>query len=155
MPIPDFVVELRALVGTRELWLPSVTAVVTRDEEVLLVRRADNGQWAPVTGIVDPREEPAVAARREVLEETGVHATVDRLAAVGAVGPTRYPNGDIASYMDHVFACIWVAGEPYVADDESVDVGWFHLHDLPDLREELRARIDAATSGEDRARFLA
>ena len=155
MPIPEFVAELRALAGTVELWLPSVTAVVLRGDEVLLVRRADNGQWAPVTGIVDPREEPAAAARREVLEETGVHATVDRLASVGAVGPTRYPNGDIASYMDLVFACTWVSGEPYVADDESVDVGWFDLTKLPDMREELQARIAAATSGEDRARFRA
>jgi len=72
MPIPDFVLELRELVGTRQLWLPAVTAVVRRDDEVLLTRRADNGQWAPVTGIVDPGEEPGVAARREAREETGV-----------------------------------------------------------------------------------
>ena len=52
MPIPDFVVELRELVGTRQLWLPAVPAVVRRGDEVLLTRRADNGQWAPVTGII-------------------------------------------------------------------------------------------------------
>ena len=154
MPIPEFIAELRSMVGNLELWLPSVTAVVLRDDEVLLVRRADNLQWAPVTGIVDPREEPAAAARREVLEETGVHAAVDRLAAVNVVGPVAYPNGDLASYMDHVFVCTWVSGEPYVADDESVDARWFSLGGLPEMREEQRGRIVAATSGEDRARFV-
>ena len=92
MPIPEFIVELRRLVGTAELWLPGVTAVVRRDDEVLLVQRSDNHQWTPVTGIVDPREEPAVAARREALEETGVEIRVDRLASVGVVGPFTLPQ---------------------------------------------------------------
>src|SRR5512133_3521913 len=105
MPIPPYVAELRDLVGTRELWLPGVTAVVCRGDEVLLTRRADNGQWAPVTGISDPGEEPAASARREALEETGVEISVDRLAAVGASPRITYENGDHAVYLDVTFAC--------------------------------------------------
>jgi ADP-ribose pyrophosphatase YjhB (NUDIX family) len=30
-----------------------VTAVVRRDDQILLVQRADNGTWTPVTGIPD------------------------------------------------------------------------------------------------------
>ncbi len=57
MPIPEYVVALRRHIGTSLLWLPGITAVVVRggsggSAEVLLVRRADNGQWTPVTGIV-------------------------------------------------------------------------------------------------------
>ena len=44
MPIPPYVAELRALVGARELWMPGVTAVVRRGDELLLTRRADNGR---------------------------------------------------------------------------------------------------------------
>ena len=91
------------------------------------MQRADNHQWTPITGIVDPGEEPGVAARREALEETGVEIRVDRLASVGVVGPVTYPNGDRTRYLDHVFACTWLAGEAYVADDESVAVGWYPL----------------------------
>ena len=58
MPTPDFVLALREKVGTALLWLPAVTAVVLRGQEVLLVRRADTGAWTPVTGIVDPGEQP-------------------------------------------------------------------------------------------------
>ncbi len=65
MPIPDFVVELRQHVGDAVLWLPAVTAVIRRDDQLLLVRRSDNGIWSPVTGIMDPGEEPAACAVRE------------------------------------------------------------------------------------------
>ena len=155
MPIPDHVAHLRTLVGTTELWLPGVTAVVRRDDDVLLVRRSDNGAWTPVTGIVDPREQPGVAAAREALEETGVEVSVDRLARVGVVGPVTYDNGDRASYLDLTFACSWVAGEPYAADDESTDARWWPLGDLPPMGEDMLDRIAAALSNEDRPRFIA
>ena len=141
MPVPSFIRELRAHVGTMELWLNGVTAVVLRDapphpgpdDEVLLVRRADNGRWAPVTGILDPGEEPAAGAVREVLEETGVCCRVESLAAVGTRGPITYPNGDVARYLDLTFRCAWVDGEPVVGDDESSEVAWVPLAGLPGL----------------------
>ncbi|WP_179714451.1 NUDIX domain-containing protein, partial [Nocardioides lianchengensis] len=110
MPIPPFVVELRKLVGTHELWLPAVTAVVVHEDRVLLTLRADNGQWAPITGIVDPGEEPGVAARREALEETGVEISVDRLASVSASPQITHANGDLGVYLDVTFACSWLSG---------------------------------------------
>jgi hypothetical protein len=69
MPTPEFVLELRKKIGTRPLWLSGVTAVVLDEpgERILLIRRADTGEWAPITGIIDPAEQPAVAAAREVL----------------------------------------------------------------------------------------
>ena len=39
-------------------------------------------------------------------------------------------------------------------DDESTEVGWFDAADLPPMRAELRARIEAAVSGEQAARFV-
>ncbi|MET0727806.1 MAG: NUDIX domain-containing protein [Acidimicrobiales bacterium] len=153
MPIPDFVVELRALVGTRQLWLPAVTAVIVRDHEVLLTRRADNGQWAPVTGIVDPGEEPGVAARREAIEETGVDISVDRLASVSASPQVTHANGDLGVYLDLTFACTWLGGEARVADDENLDVRWWPLDALPEMAPFLLERIEAAVAGEVAARF--
>lgn len=159
MPVPDFILALRAKIGTDPLWLPGITAVVTRPAaaggtELLLVRRADNGAWTPVTGIVDPGEEPAVAARREALEETGVEITVDRLALVRTTAPVVYPNGDESQYLDLTFACSWVAGEAHVADDESSDVRWCPLDALPAMSEEMRGRIEAALAPEVAARFV-
>jgi len=141
MPVPDFVRELRRHVGTAELWLPGVTAVVRRGADVLLVQRSDTGDWTPVTGIVDPGEDPGVAARREVLEETGVRVTVDRLAWVQALPMTTHVNGDLARYLDHTFACSYVGGDEHVADDESSAVRWWPLDGLPPMRSTFTARI--------------
>ena len=153
MPIPEFVLELRRLVGTTELWLSGVTAVVRRGEHLLLVRRRDNGQWSPVTGIIDPGEEPAVCAAREAMEETGVEVRVDRLASVDSGVLVTHPNGDRARYLNLTFACTWLSGEPYVADDESLDARWWPLAELPPMAPVILERIEAALSGEQAARF--
>ncbi len=153
-PVPDFVVDIRRKIGHDPLWLPGVTAVVRRGEEVLLVKRSDNGQWAPVTGIVDPEEEPAVAAAREALEEAGVRISVDRLAATSVHGQIVHVNGDRAAYLDLTFACTWLSGAAHVADDESTDVRWWPIDALPPMGEVMRQRIEAAWSDEREARFV-
>jgi ADP-ribose pyrophosphatase YjhB (NUDIX family) len=153
MPVPDFVRELRRHVGTAELWLPGVTAVVRRGADVLLVQRSDTGDWTPVTGIVDPGEDPGVAARREVLEETGVRVTVDRLAWVQALPMTTHVNGDLARYLDHTFACSYVGGDEHVADDESSAVRWWPLDGLPPMRPTFTARIACVLEDDPVTRF--
>jgi 8-oxo-dGTP pyrophosphatase MutT (NUDIX family) len=155
MPIPEFITEIRALIGHHPLWLPGVTAVVRRGDEVLLVQRSDNGAWTPVTGIPEPGEEPADAAAREVLEETGVTARVDRLASTWVSGPVTHANGDLATYLDLTFTCTYLDGEAHVADDESRDVAWVRRPDLAarGLSHEMLQRIDAALSDELPTRF--
>jgi ADP-ribose pyrophosphatase YjhB (NUDIX family) len=154
MPVPDFVLELRRQVGHAQLWLPGITAVVCRGDEVLLVRRSDNGQWAPITGIVEPGEDPGVTAARETWEETRVGVSVDRLVMVSVTPPVTHVNGDLAIYLDHAFACTWLEGEAEVGDDESFEVGWWPRDRLPLMRPELAVRIAAVFSGEERARFV-
>lgn len=157
MPTPDFVLSLREKIGNAPLWLTGVTAVVTRgegdDRELLVVRRADNGALTPVTGIVDPGEEPAVAAEREVLEEAGVVAIAERLVWVQTLPETTYANGDRAQYMDLVFACRWSSGEPYPADGENTEAFWAPVSALPEMSENMRERVQVALAGEPEARF--
>jgi 8-oxo-dGTP pyrophosphatase MutT (NUDIX family) len=153
VPIPDFVADLRALVGHHPLWLPGVTAVVRRGEDVLCVRRADTGAWTPVTGIVDPGEEPAVCAARETLEEADVVVRVDRLAGVYVVPEVVYPNGDRSAYVDLTFACTWVSGEPFPADGECTDARWFPRDALPAMGARMADRVAAGLSDEVAARF--
>ncbi|MBF0689735.1 MAG: NUDIX domain-containing protein [Cellulomonas sp.] len=159
MPVPPFVLALRERVGHDLLWLPGVTAVVLREDgprpQLLLVRRSDTGEWTPVTGIVDPGEEPAVAAVREVLEEADVVATVQRLAQVGVVGPVVYDNGDRAQYVDLTFRCRWVSGDPFPADGENTDARWFDLDALPVMEASMSARVAAALPARGEALFTA
>lgn len=142
---PDFVLALRAKIGTDSLWLSGVTAVVLDpSDRVLLVRRADNGAWTPVTGIIDPGEEPAVAAEREVLEEAAVVARAEHLSWVHSLPPMVYPNGDRSQYLDLTFRCTAASTDPYPADGENTEAAWFALDALPPMSDEMLARVRAA-----------
>lgn len=137
MPTPEYVTGLREKIGTDLLWMPGASAYILRDgphgTQVLLVRRSDNGRWTPITGVCDPGEEPDVTAEREALEEALVEITVERLLAVTALRPIAYDNGDRCQYLDHAFRCRWISGQARVGDDESSDVRWFDVDDLPPL----------------------
>jgi 8-oxo-dGTP pyrophosphatase MutT (NUDIX family) len=146
MPIPEFIVELRRHIGHAPLWLPGITAVVIRDQKVLLIKRSDNHAWTPVTGIVEPGENPADCAVREVLEEAGIEAAARRLAWVHVSRPVVHVNGDHAQYLDHVFRMDWLSGEPFPADDESLEARWFDLDDMPEMSADMRLRIEYASS---------
>jgi ADP-ribose pyrophosphatase YjhB (NUDIX family) len=144
VPTPDFVLRLREQVGHAPLWLVGATAVVVDGDRLLLVKRADTGEWTPVAGIVEPGEHSADAAEREVLEEARVTAVVERLAAVGVTQEYEYPNGDRTRFTDHTYRLRYVSGTPEVGDDESTDAGWFPLDALPEIPERYLARIRRA-----------
>lgn len=165
MPTPDFVKDLRADIGTKEMWLPGVSAVVTRkhddagaalvEPQVLLVRRADNGRWTVTSGILELGEDPAPAGVREVEEETGVQARPVRLAGVWTMPLVTYAHGDNCRYLDTVMEFEWVAGRARVNDDESTEVGWFPISSLPaGLGEAQQRKIDWALDFGAPAKFI-
>ncbi len=153
MATPDFILSLREKVGHELLWLCGVTAVVTRDEDVLMVRRADTGAWTPVCGIVDPGEEPADAAVRETREEADVVAEPTRLALVHVTEPITYGNGDRTQYVDVVFHLRWISGEPWPADGENTEARWFPRAALPSMSPDMVARVAAGLSDDPAASF--
>lgn len=134
MPAPEYVLKLRKKIGNDPLWVPGVRGVVVDDAgRILLAQRADNRQWALISGMLDPGEQPARGLVREIFEETAVVAEAERVVSVGAVGPVTYPNGDVCEFLDVVFLCRYVSGEARVNDDESLAVGWFGVDELPGL----------------------
>ncbi|MBD0690123.1 NUDIX hydrolase [Streptomyces sp. CBMA123] len=142
MAIPPFLLELRSLVGTRPLWLSAVSAVVLDDQgRVLLARRVDDGRWASVGGILDPGEQPADGVVRECLEETGVEVVPELLASATVTPPVTYSNGDVTQYLVLTFRCRAVGGEARVNDDESLEVGWFALDELPPMIDSEHVRL--------------
>lgn len=144
MPTPPYVRELRKHVGHDLLMLPAASAVLFNDSgQVLLGLRSDVNCWALVGGIVDPGEQPADAVLREIMEETGIEAVIERIVGV-ALQPFTYPNGDICQFLDVWFRCQAVSGEPRVNDDESIEVAWFDLEALPNLDGYTQAQIKSA-----------
>jgi 8-oxo-dGTP diphosphatase len=110
-------------------------AIVTREAvpRVLLIQRLKEpfaASWAMPGGFVEPNERLADAARRELLEETGVTACdLEQLYTAG--DPGRDPRGWTVSvvYLARVYP---TAVKPVAADDAQA-VGWFALDALPPL----------------------
>jgi 8-oxo-dGTP diphosphatase len=146
MAISPYITRLRSFVGHDLLLLPGASAVV-RDGEgrILLLRRADTGGWSLPAGMIDPGEQPAAAAVREVFEETGVHAVVERLGGVAMHG-SLYPNGDRCEYLAVWFRCRAAGGSPRPDGEESLEVGWFAPDDMPDVSELVKLRIETTAA---------
>lgn len=169
MPTPEFILRLREKIGHDLLWLVGVTAFVTErpggEGRVLLGRRADTGEWALVYGLNEPGEDPADTVVREVAEETGVDVVPTDLAATRASRRViTYHNGDNIQCLDMLFVCELAPdgnAVPRVADEESLEVGWFEQDDLPEplaasTRERMgivRDYLTARAAGDARALF--
>lgn len=155
MPTPEFITSLRKKIGSELLWLSGATAVIQRDSgDILLVRRSDNGNWTPVTGIVDPGENPALTCLREAQEEANVEIEVVAFAQLKADPPHQFTNGDRCQFLDHTFYCRYISGEARVNDEESSQVRWVPVEQLADYcGERMLDRIDAALNYRDGARF--
>ena len=117
---------------------PAVTVdivIVTREKKprVLLVRRGQEpfkGMWATPGGFIEMDESLEDAARRELLEETGVRmAKLTQLHTFG--DPDRDPRGrNIAvAYL----AIVDPDDLRPRAGDDAADVGWFSLARPPKL----------------------
>lgn len=111
---------------------PKVAAAVLieKDGRVLLVRRINEpfrGLWTLPAGFVNADEDPAEAARRECLEETGLSVRVTRL--VDIVAGREHPRG--ADFVI-VYAAEIVEGVLAPADDADL-AEWFPVEALPPL----------------------
>ena len=109
--------------------------IVSKDtpRKVLLIRRKNDpfaNTWAIPGGFVDMDESLDVAARRELLEETGVKvAKVEQLHTFG--DPDRDPRGRVNSVV--YLAEIDPKKVKPVAADDAADVGWYSLNRPPAL----------------------
>lgn len=124
-------------------WFPDPKVAVgvlveDSDGRLLLVRRNHEpayGRWAFPSGFVDAGEVLEEAAIREVLEETYVEITLDRL-----VGAWSTPGSPVIflAYAAHVVAGDAAPGE------EAIEVRWFAVDALPDLAFDHDAEIVTA-----------
>ena len=111
---------------------PKVAAAILLEENgrVLLVRRVNEpfrGRWTLPAGFVDSDEDPARAAERECLEETGL--TVRAIAVVDVIAGREHPRG--ADFVI-VYQGELVSGELQAADDAD-QAEWFDRAQLPSL----------------------
>ncbi len=127
-----------------ERWRRAAAYVRCKDQagRILLVRvslpgTADHGRWSLPGGGMEWGETPAETARRELDEESGLSATLGRVAGVFS---RWYDAGEAYSgEPGHVIGVIFDASDP-VGDlriegpgSTTMDVGWFTLAEARQL----------------------
>ncbi|PIB95516.1 NUDIX hydrolase [Caulobacter sp. X] len=101
--------------------VPTVGVVCLRGDQVLLIKRGTPPrlhQWSLPGGRLEWGETTAVAALRELKEETGVDAELLGLIdVIDGVFPAR-PGGEITRHYVLIdYAARWTGGEPAAGDD--------------------------------------
>lgn len=134
--------------------VPSVNVVVVNDTgQILMIRRADNDNWALPGGALDLGESLPDAAVRETLEETGVRVEVTGL--VGIYTDPRHvilytSNGEVRQECSIVVTARPVGGAP-TPSDESREVRWLppEAIDALQMDRSMRMRIGHYLAGNE------
>lgn len=130
-------------------WQQSVTAVVIKDNKVLLARHTygpGNGKLIVPGGYVNIGETPQDAIVREYAEETGINITPKGIIGI------RFNNHDW--YV--AFSADYVSGTAHSDNDENSEVVWLDVNealshdDVPDLTKKL---IESAVNENNELRY--
>lgn len=119
---------------------PKVAAAVLIeiDGRVLLVRRKHepfSGLWTLPAGFVNGGEDPAQAAARECLEETGLSVQIG--SVVDVIAGREHSRGADFIIVYHA----QVIEGNLAADDDADAVDWFSRDELPELAFEATQKI--------------
>ena len=134
-PWRDQLGELEDGKGTYWKWGPNYTVdpVVIAGNNILLIKRRDNGMWALPGGFVDDGETIVEAGRRETLEESGNNTLND--------SPEFIYQGPVNDYRarrnawPETTVLFWRADlpSPLKAGDDAIDAKWMPLNSVRSL----------------------
>jgi ADP-ribose pyrophosphatase YjhB (NUDIX family) len=142
---------------TPEGLLPAAYAAVRNGMgQVLLVRRADDGNWELPGGRVEIGESASETVAREVAEETSVIIKLTGVLGVysdpGHV--LAYPQGEVRQQLAVCFHA-WADGDAYPDQHETSAAEWFHpdqTRDLP-MHPTMRQRLDDALAEPEQVHY--
>ena len=131
---------------------PAAGALVLRDGQLLLVRRAIEpwkGWWDIPGGFLKDGEHPCAGALREVEEETGY--ICEAVELLGIYMDTYEYGGDSVFILNIYYLVRIIGGEPRL-DAESDALRWFPLNALPEVafihaRQVLRDFVEQQAPG--------
>ncbi|MDR3121935.1 MAG: NUDIX hydrolase [Clostridiales bacterium] len=130
----QYIKAMRKHIGHERLLVVGASVFIHKDHKLLLQKRLDNGCWAEHGGCCELGEVVEEAAKRELLEETGLIANSLELLGIfsGRELYYTYPNGDQVSIVDIAYLCEDFSGEMKAQTDETSDLRWFEIDNLPE-----------------------
>ena len=131
----DYIKEIRSAIGHKPIILCACGCLIfDKQGRVLLQRRKDDNLWGNPGGCMEVGETSIDTVKREILEEVGVEVSNLELFNVysGADQHHIYSNGDEVYFVNIIYKTSDFTGEVTVADDESLDMKFFDINDLPD-----------------------
>ena len=146
MASKNYIGWLRSKVGHEKIILVFAGGCIfDQDGNVLLQRRGDSNKWGFPGGAIEIGETPEMAAIREVKEETGLDVRVSGLIGIYTDCHMAYPNGDQAHSILIAYGLETTGGQLTCDDQETVDLKYFALDDMPELfckqHEEIKAEL--------------
>ncbi len=116
--------------------------VTNEKNEVLLIKRADNGYWALPGGCQDLGETPKECSARECLEESGYSIEITDLLGVFSSQRYKYVHYPWKEneFCHLLFKAKLLGGHPKTSE-ETLQVGWFSEDKIPPLSDGHEVRI--------------
>ena len=111
--------------------LMDVRAWIIEDEKICLVRGQGENDWALPGGFGEVGYSPTENILKEIEEETGFEAKVERLLAVFDTNRFQLQSKQYAKF---VFECKLLAGQ-FQENQEIADLQFFAIDQLPNLSE--------------------
>jgi 8-oxo-dGTP pyrophosphatase MutT (NUDIX family) len=117
-----------AEIGYQTARVGADAAVFDNADRLLLTRRVDDGKWGLIAGWVEPNESPAQTVVRELAEEAGVEARVDRLVGVFVreAHAGEHPHGTVSV----VYLCSITGGALRAQPHEVLELAWRDIDDI-------------------------
>ena len=127
----DEVAELLKPTSAYATPLMDVRAWIVEDEKICLVRRQGENDWALPGGFGEVCYSPTENILKEIEEETGFEAKVERLLAVFDTNRFQLQSKQYAKF---VFECKLLDGQ-FQKNQEIADLQFFAIDQLPALSE--------------------
>jgi ADP-ribose pyrophosphatase YjhB (NUDIX family) len=124
--------------------VPSVNVVVVNDaDEILMIRRTDNDNWAVPGGAIDLGESVGQAAVRETREESGIECEITGI--VGIYSDPKHvilytSNGEARQEFSIVLTARPLSGQP-TPSSESSEVRWVPVSEIQGYTMDRSMRI--------------
>ena len=130
----NYIKKIRKKFGHDELILNYAGCIIFDEQNrLLLQKRSDCNQWGFLGGMVEFGESVEEAAVREVKEESGFDVEITSLYGVYSKYFAEYTNGDKAQPIVHLFKARIIGGELIDQNDETLELRFFDLNNVPHL----------------------